>query len=292
MATVSVYTAARTKEIEDAAVVDGEIIGDDLVLKRFDETTFIAGDVRGPVGPIGIGPVPSGTIIMGSWPTDPAGYLILDGSLVVGGVFTYPDLAAAYPSWVVGGNLQLPNPAGAVPMGGPTPGVVSGSMFHTLTSANLAPHQHTGPSHQHSGPNHNHSIDHTHGTGSTGYSGTNHAHTIPNHTHPRSADTGGVGYVYRGSGASGFDVLNAGSGVQLYYTEWPGTDYSGGGGLTSYESSYHSHSASVPTHNGSSGPGGTGLTGAAGTGATSSTGSGTPVNHTPKTLSVKYAVKT
>jgi hypothetical protein len=53
VATVTSYTAARMKEIEDAAIVGGVIDGDDLVLTRFDGTTVVAGDVRGPQGPMG-----------------------------------------------------------------------------------------------------------------------------------------------------------------------------------------------------------------------------------------------
>ncbi len=53
MATVTSYTAERMKEIEDSAIVGGIIDGDDLVLTRFDGTTIVAGDVRGPQGPIG-----------------------------------------------------------------------------------------------------------------------------------------------------------------------------------------------------------------------------------------------
>ena len=53
MATVTGYTATRMKDIEDAAIVSGTIIGDDLILTRFDGGTVNAGDVRGPVGPQG-----------------------------------------------------------------------------------------------------------------------------------------------------------------------------------------------------------------------------------------------
>ena len=47
MATVTGYTAARMKLIEDASVVDGEVVGDDLILTRYDESTINAGNVRG-----------------------------------------------------------------------------------------------------------------------------------------------------------------------------------------------------------------------------------------------------
>lgn len=53
MATVTGLTAERMEEIEGASIVSGEVVGDDLILTRFDTTTVNAGDVRGPIGPAG-----------------------------------------------------------------------------------------------------------------------------------------------------------------------------------------------------------------------------------------------
>lgn len=53
MATVTGYTAERMKEIEDSAIVDGDIVGDNLILKRYDGGEINAGNVRGPQGPVG-----------------------------------------------------------------------------------------------------------------------------------------------------------------------------------------------------------------------------------------------
>lgn len=53
MATVNGYTAERMKEIEDNTIVDADIVGNDLILTRFDGTTFNAGEVRGAPGPTG-----------------------------------------------------------------------------------------------------------------------------------------------------------------------------------------------------------------------------------------------
>lgn len=52
MATVVVtgYTAAKMQEIEQASVISGQVIGDDLVLKTKGNTTIVAGNVRGPKG--------------------------------------------------------------------------------------------------------------------------------------------------------------------------------------------------------------------------------------------------
>lgn len=54
MATVSGLTAERMLEIEAASVVDGAVVGDNLILTRQDASTINAGNVRGPVGPTGL----------------------------------------------------------------------------------------------------------------------------------------------------------------------------------------------------------------------------------------------
>lgn len=50
MATVTGLTAARMAAIEAASIVDGEVVGDDLILTRHDSTTVNAGNVRGTSG--------------------------------------------------------------------------------------------------------------------------------------------------------------------------------------------------------------------------------------------------
>ncbi len=50
MATVTGYTAARMKKIEDESIVDGVVNVNDLILARRDGTLINAGNVRGPQG--------------------------------------------------------------------------------------------------------------------------------------------------------------------------------------------------------------------------------------------------
>jgi len=50
MGTVTGLTAERMEEIEAASVVSGQVVGDDLILTKFDSSTINAGDVRGPQG--------------------------------------------------------------------------------------------------------------------------------------------------------------------------------------------------------------------------------------------------
>lgn len=54
MATATVFSAARSQDIEDNAIVDGSIVGDNLILERNDGTPIDAGNVRGPQGLQGI----------------------------------------------------------------------------------------------------------------------------------------------------------------------------------------------------------------------------------------------
>lgn len=53
MATVTGFTAERMLEVEGTTIVDGDIVGNDLVLKTRDNTPINAGNVRGPQGPQG-----------------------------------------------------------------------------------------------------------------------------------------------------------------------------------------------------------------------------------------------
>lgn len=50
MATVNGLTKERMLAIEAASVVDGDVVGDNLVLTRHDGSTIVAGSVRGPQG--------------------------------------------------------------------------------------------------------------------------------------------------------------------------------------------------------------------------------------------------
>lgn len=48
------YTADHMDAIEAACIVSGSVVGDELILTRFDGTTIDAGDVRGPQGIQGV----------------------------------------------------------------------------------------------------------------------------------------------------------------------------------------------------------------------------------------------
>ena len=102
MATVTGLTADRMHEIEDAAIVDADIVSGNLILTKHDGNTIDAGPVIGPPGPTGpVGPA-SISAIPGEiklWPGDALPLLSsygkwdwCDGGVLV--VATYPKAAA------------------------------------------------------------------------------------------------------------------------------------------------------------------------------------------------------
>jgi hypothetical protein len=272
------------KAIEDAAIVSGEIVGDDLILVRYDETTLNAGNVRGPIGPMSF-PNPVGTILMGGWTVAPTGYLLLNGQVISGGVVSYPELAAIYPDWIVGPDLHLPATVDAVPMGATTDfGVVAGSMTHTLTNINQLPsHNHT-MLHTHAGPNHRHTMDHGHGHNISASMGSGGSHGHNEGGYDSGANTG---FLFRGgAGAFGWESLNGSGSITKGY-QYPQVQSAG---------SSHFHTISVSggvtsTSGALTGFDGTGTSGPASNHTTTAVGESASIDHTPKHIKVTYIVK-
>lgn len=133
MATITGLTAERMLEIEAASVVEGEIVGEDLILTKHDGTTINAGPVVGPEGPNGP-PGPAGGMIPGEirlWsgetlpdPDDFGLWVWADGAVYL--ISTYP-MAASYidDAWKTAhgqsdpgvGNFRVPDFRGLVPVG-------------------------------------------------------------------------------------------------------------------------------------------------------------------------------
>lgn len=81
MATVTSYTAARMQEIEDSAIVDGNVEAGHLILVRHDTSEIDAGSVIGPTGPQG----PPGTdpsIVVCTSGTRPSGGDLYEGLVI------------------------------------------------------------------------------------------------------------------------------------------------------------------------------------------------------------------
>jgi microcystin-dependent protein len=116
--------------------------------------------------------VPVGTVVFTCRAGPPAGWLVLNGVLVVGGQTLYPELWNVMPaSWRVGADIQLPNVLGRLLIAiDPTGtlndiGELGGAATVALTEANLPPHAHAQQGAHASGGA---SARHVHGTSGAG----------------------------------------------------------------------------------------------------------------------------
>jgi microcystin-dependent protein len=171
MATVTGLTAERMIAIEDASVIDGEVIGDHLILTKHDGTQIDAGSVVGPAGPTGPAG-PAGDLgAVSDWPwaagNIPASTLLPYGQLLTQAVYPSLQVIADASTLPYGGsagvNFNLPDYRGRIGAGkddmggsaanritaavsginGATLGAVGGAEGITLTTAQLPAHNHT-----------------------------------------------------------------------------------------------------------------------------------------------------
>lgn len=188
MGTVTSLTAARMISIEANCIVDGDIVGDNLILTKHNGSTIDAGNVRGPTGSPGLtlsefnDHMPVGVILdyVGtSAPT--AKWLTMVGQTVVNAQTLYPSWWAVVPTaWKSGSSVIMPNTKGRVSVGYDsadtdfdTIGEIGGAKTITLTQAQTPLKSHT---HTTSDPGHSHTVNsHNHG-GATGYADPVHNH--------------------------------------------------------------------------------------------------------------------
>jgi len=131
MASINGLTAERMLEIEAASIVDGEVVGGNLILTRHDATTINAGSVIGPTGPTGptgdvsvsslnaaiMVAVPVGVIWDYIGAVAPAQWMTMIGQTIVGGATLHPELWAVLPaSMKVGSDIVFPDTRGRVPV--------------------------------------------------------------------------------------------------------------------------------------------------------------------------------
>src|SRR3954470_8865806 len=99
MATITGLTAERMLAIEGASVIDGDIVGDNLILTQRNGTQINAGDVRGPQG--NPGPVGQDLVVVTSAPVLDVGIAgqIRAGRQLTAADFTNMGLAAPVGLW-------------------------------------------------------------------------------------------------------------------------------------------------------------------------------------------------
>lgn len=210
--------------------------------------------------------VPAGTIVATVAATPDTGWLF-DNQAVTSAQSLYPALWAAAPaSWKSGSTLNIPDLSDAVLVqtGGSAAslGAVGGAMSVTIAEANLPAHVHT--------------INHDHGSVTSGNQSANHTHTGTtstdgSHTHgPAVASEylyqtlGGGSSFATGGGASYASATTTGSGGSHSHTV-----------TTTGVSADHTHSVDLPNYTGNSG----------------SVGSGTALTTRPRHLGVNFQIK-
>lgn len=134
MATVVGVTAARAQEIEDASLVSAEIVGNDLVFTKGDNSTVNAGRVIPPA----ISNWPVGSIFMNINPTNPS-------TLLGGG------------TWVRWGQGRVPVSVDETQTEFDVVEETGGAKKHKLIPSEM-------PIHAHSTADHTHGMSHGHGS--------------------------------------------------------------------------------------------------------------------------------
>lgn len=94
MATITGLTAARMEAIEAASVVDGDVVGDNLILTKQDGSTINAGNVRGATGATGP------TTLSGTYAARPAASVALNGQRYIA-TDKYMEWECISASWVL-----------------------------------------------------------------------------------------------------------------------------------------------------------------------------------------------
>ncbi len=105
MGTVTGFTSARMLAIENATIVDADVVGDNLIFERHDSTTFDAGNVRGAAGTNGTNGVNAPAVLAATTANvTQSGTMTVDGvSLVAGDRILCKDQTTAAQNgiWVV-----------------------------------------------------------------------------------------------------------------------------------------------------------------------------------------------
>jgi microcystin-dependent protein len=226
MTTVTGFTAERMLAMEAATIVDGDVVGDNLILTRHDSTTIDAGNVRGPTGSPGVTEAELEDQVLDSMPVNSvidylgvappnAKWLAMAGQTIVNGQTLYPAFWAKIPAGMKSGaNIIMPNAGGRVSAGyDPTQTEfdtlleAGGAKTHTLTTAEIASHNHTQNAHAHTGSSGNQSADHMHWTLASSIN-------LPHYHYAEGGPASGKQYIVQTAGGSaGLNLTTPGATV-------------------------------------------------------------------------------
>ena len=238
MATVTGLTAERMLEIEANSIVDGEVVGDNLILTKHDASTINAGSVRGPTGSPGVSEEALEDFMEANSDATPIGakidyigtvspsvkWLTMVGQTITDGQTLYPVFWSRIPAGMKSGaNIIMPDTRKRVSVGYDatdpafdTIGETGGAATHVLTTAEMPVHTHLQDAHNHLQTAHNHIQDvHGHITVAHTHGNDAHVHYQDAHSHGISQTYGGFGYAggsrntVTGGGDSGFGVSSA-----------------------------------------------------------------------------------
>lgn len=208
------------------------------------------------------GLVPIGAMQLYAGTGDPVGgkWFICDGRVLEAAA--YPVLFAAIGTAYggSGGNFNLPDMRGRMPLGAGTDlrGAVGGSRDLVV-------------------PSHNHTINHTHATATSGFVSADHSHSVnfgsgnENQAHNHTISWGEV-WQSTGEASDNVNVFSVriGDGITIQFKKFPTTSFPSGTenqahnhnvtGGTSGISANHQHNVDVPTFNGNSGTSGVSAT--------------------------------
>jgi microcystin-dependent protein len=192
MTTVTGLTAQRMQEIEAASIIDGDVVGGNLILTKHDGTQINAGPVLGPAGPqgpagIAAAPIP-GEIKL--WPSTTLPEPVAYGNWTWGNgdifdIATYPEAAANIDdAWNTAmglsappaGKFRVPDLRGLVPAGPDampvgaaranrltrtialTLAAKTGEEVHIISIPELPSHTHVQNGHGHTVGQHDHAL--------------------------------------------------------------------------------------------------------------------------------------
>lgn len=158
MATITGFTAERMLAMEAATIVDGDVVGNNLILTKHDGSTVDAGNVRGPTGTPGVSQAELDAFMMDQFPicsmvdflgvaAPNAKWLMMIGQIVANGNTLYPTFYSKIPSGMKhadGTSIIMPDTRGRVSVGLDSAQTefdtlleTGGAKTHTLTQGQL-----------------------------------------------------------------------------------------------------------------------------------------------------------